>query len=101
MVLSLRTTCRVLTTIMANTCIQIVWMWCSVLQKGWRCHTETHEREGHFVIQLHTLTFMEYESETWGMTNTQLLCFALMVFGDHADDQNTSEMLPHMPSSVC
>jgi len=57
--------CRVLTTIMANTRIQIVWMRCSVLQKGWRCHTETHEREGHFVIQLYTLAFMEYESETW------------------------------------
>jgi len=35
----LKRICWVLTSIMANTCIQIVWMWCPMLQKSWRCHT--------------------------------------------------------------
>lgn len=37
-----------------------------MLQKRRGCHTQTHQWEGHFVIQFNTHTLMENESEKQG-----------------------------------
>lgn len=92
----------VLTSIMANTCIQVVWMGSSTLQKCWRRHTQTHEREGHFVIKLNTHTLMENESVTWH-NKCPLTTFCSDAYGEYADDQrfwSTSTHVLSMYSSL-
>jgi hypothetical protein len=53
-----------------------------MLQKSRRSHAETHQWEGHLVIQFNTHTLMENESEIQGTNKHLFTLFYTEAYGD-------------------